>query len=225
MWIQHLSSYLGCFHFAIILICRNVNFFFPGGEQFWGCHLRAREASKTIAGRKRSNSSSYTSLVRDRMLSVGSDSLENSHPLKVSQVLLWSIDLLYHSLSFSIYFCMLKKIFNLKTEIWERGWRSHDADDMPDSLQLSPRPLSSLLVHQPVSTRPEPLISNWEHSLPICPRSMDHSSSYTYKDVNGGAMLVPQAAADEGSRTGMRGSGISNIINSSSGGADDNAPR
>jgi len=117
----------------------------------------------------------------------------------------------------------------------EQLGKSHD--DEPYSMQPPPRP-NSLLLHPPVSARPDSLISKWERSLPM-PGSMGHCSSrfgqsgahmeklyssYTCKDVSVGATLIAQAAADEGSRTGKKGSGILNIINSSSSGAGERNP-
>ncbi|ONK59447.1 uncharacterized protein A4U43_C08F6520 [Asparagus officinalis] len=147
------------------------------------------EASNALSGRKRSSLSSYMSLIREKMLSLESDSLESS--------------------------CLMKTF-----------GKSHDEDEMPYSIQLPPRSASSLLLHPPLVGRADTLISKWDRS-PVNPGIMGQSganinkfsSSCSYKDVNVGATLIPQAAADEGSRTGMRGSGILNIINSSSSGA------
>lgn len=199
------------------------------------------ESGNTFAGRKRRSSSSSMSLVRDRMLSEGSESLENSRLVTVSKVILLScyranLSIFIVTLSHLIcWICVLNLKQTFRREVvGEQLVKSFDDDDIRHSMQLPPRPTSSLLTHQQVSTRPESLISKWERSLPVKPGSTGHSfsrlaqggihmgklsSSCTYKDVIVGATLIPQPAADEGSRTGMKGSGILNIINSSSSGA------
>lgn len=166
------------------------------------------EASNTLSGRKRSISSSYMSLVRDRMLSVGSDSLENSRSMKTFG----------------------------KEVVSKQLGKSHD--DEPYTMQPPPRP-TSILLHPPVSARSDSLVSKSERSFPMNPGSMGHCSSrfgqsgaqmeklslsYACKDVNVGTTLIAQAAADEGSRTGKKGSGILNIINSTSSGAGERNP-
>ena len=110
----------------------------------------------------------------------------------------------------------------------EQLGKSHD--DEPYSMQPPPRP-TSLLLHPPVSARPDSVISKWERSLPL-PGSMGHcssrfgqngahvenlSSSYTCKDVNVGATLIAQAA-------GKKGSEILNITNSNSSGVGERNP-
>lgn len=165
------------------------------------------ETSNALSGTKRNYSSSYMGLTRDRMLPIGSDSLETSR---------------------------LMKMFG-KEVVNERLGRSHD-NDIPFGMQPPPRPTSSIILHPPASSRPDSLISRWERSLPMNPGSAMHfpsrfghsgttmdriSSSYAYKDANMGSILISQDAADEGSRTGKKGSGILNIINPSSSGAGD----
>lgn len=178
----------------------------PGADSSEVFHFHGRknislepEGSNTISGRKRSISSSYMSLVRDRMLSLGSDSHEKSHVTKA----------------------LGKEIVS------EQLGKSHDVEIY--SMQPPARP-TSLLAHQSVSSRLDSLIPKWDHSLPMNSVPRVHFSShlgqsrahmekislpYTYKDVNSGATVIAHTAADEGSRTGMKSSGILNIINSS----------
>lgn len=106
--------------------------------------------------------------------------------------------------------------------------RSHD--EMMISMQ-PPRP-TSLILHPPRSSRSDSLIPKWERSMPPKPGQMVHyplrfaqggtnldkvTSSYAYKDASTGATSLSQPAADEGSRTGIKDSGILNIINPGSG--------
>ncbi|KAJ6846647.1 protein TIFY 8 [Iris pallida] len=169
--------------------------------------MSGSETSNALSGRKRNYSSSYMGLTRDRVLPTGSDSPESSR---------------------------LMKMFG-KEVVNERLGRSHD-NDMPFGMQPPPRPTSSLILHPPVSSRPDSLISRWERSLPMNPgpgmhfpsrfghsgTTMDRiSSSYAHKEAGMGSILISQDAADEGSRTGKKGSGILSIINPSSSGAGD----
>lgn len=163
------------------------------------------EISTSFSGRKRSSSdSAYMGMVSDRVIPVGSDSLESSRLMK-----------------------MLGKEMT-----GERLGKSHD-DETVFSMQPPPRP-SSLILHPPTGSRPDSLIYKWERSVPSNPGQMTHypprfaqavnygekpsSSSYPYRDaIVTGASLISQAAADEGSRTGIRSSGALTVANPSGG--------
>lgn len=114
----------------------------------------------------------------------------------------------------------------------ERLGKSHD-DETVFSMQPPPRP-TSLILHPPTGSRPDSLIYKWERSLHANPGQMSHypsrfaqagnfgekpsSSSYPYRDaVVTGASLISQAAADEGSRTGIKSSGALTVANASGG--------
>lgn len=161
------------------------------------------EASNTFSGRKRSNSDSDFIGLRDRMLSLAPDSPES--------------------------FRLMKMIG--KEVVSERQGRSHD-EEMMFSTQLPPRPTSSLILHPAASSRPDSLLSKWERSMPVNPGTMVHyptrlgqsgtfmdrlSSSYSQRDASTGGTLFSQAAADEGSRTGIKGTGTWGVANPSSG--------
>ncbi|XP_010914877.1 uncharacterized protein [Elaeis guineensis] len=198
-----------------------------GGNNSEDFHFHGRknamsglEICNTLSGRKRSNSdSAYMGLVRNRMLPVGSDSLESSHLMKAPQA---------HT-------PMSGK------EVGSEGLgRSHN--EMMISMQ-PPRP-TSLILHPPVSRRPDSLIPKWERSMPASPGQMVHyplrfaqggtnidkvTSSYAYKDASAGsgagagATIISQPAADEGSRTGIKDSGVLNFINPDSGAGERNS--
>ncbi|XP_038974979.1 protein TIFY 8 isoform X2 [Phoenix dactylifera] len=192
-----------------------------GGNNSEDFHFHGRknamsglEICNTSSGRKRSNSdSAYMGFVRNRMLPVGSDSLESSRLMKAPQA---------HT-------PMSGK------EVGSEGLgRSHD--EMMISMQ-PPRP-TSLILHPPLRSRPDSLIPKWERSMPPNPGQMVHfplrfaqggtnidkvSSSYAYKDASAGATIISQTVADEGSRTGIKDSGIVNIINPGSGAGERNS--
>ncbi|KAK9149785.1 hypothetical protein Scep_008542 [Stephania cephalantha] len=168
-------------------------------------NLPISELSNRFAGRKRSNSDSiFLGWARDRTTpppQIGQDPLESSH---------------------------LMRILN-RNNVGERIRGSHD-DDMFFSMQ-PPRPTStSHPVLQPSgSGRMEPFASKWERSNPMSagPTSQnqrlgqfaayaDKISSSLYRDSNAGPSIISQPAADEGSRTGIKGSGILSAINTSS---------
>lgn len=97
-------------------------------------------------------------------------------------------------------------------------------DEVQFSMQLPLRPTSS---HSPLSSRPVLLSSKFERSTPMNPGSMVHypsriaksglfSFSSVSKDANVSAIIMSQPAADEGSRTGVKGSGVLNVVTSNS---------
>ncbi|XP_058074652.1 protein TIFY 8 isoform X2 [Magnolia sinica] len=172
----------------------------------------ATEMSNRSLGRKRSNSdSAFMGLTRDRMHHMGMDSVENSHLLKMFQ----------------------------NEAGGERQKRSHD-DELFFSMQ-PPRPTctSPLIFPPAINGRPELVVSSWERSMPMNAGPMVHypsclgqfsayvdpRSSSRYRDTthaSTSSSLVSQPAADEGSRTGIRGSSIVNVIGGSSVVADRN---
>ncbi|KAE8668678.1 TIFY domain protein 8 isoform 4 [Hibiscus syriacus] len=100
----------------------------------------------------------------------------------------------------------------------------------------SMRPSSSSLISlAPTGSRPEGIASKWEQSIPVIGSAvqygthgghfmpfMDQVSSDRFKDTNVGPVISP-AAADEGSRTGIKGPSILSSINASSVPADKNS--
>ncbi|KAG1346230.1 protein TIFY 8 [Cocos nucifera] len=192
-----------------------------GGNNSEDFHFHGRknamsglEICNTLLGRKRSNSdSAYMGLVRNRMLPVGSDSLESYCLMKAPQA---------HT-----------PMSGKEVGSGALG-RSHN--EMMISMQ-PPRP-TSLILHPPISSRPDSLIPKWERSMPPNPGQMVHyplcfaqggtnidkvTSSYAYKDASAGATVISQPAADEGSRTGIKDSGILNFINPGSGAGQRNS--
>lgn len=92
-----------------------------------------------------------------------------------------------------------------------------------------PRPVLSAYRYQPMSFRHERAMPNADWSLPVnvgygthhrspfsrlSPYESEHSPG-RQKDASS-VTLISQRAADEGSRTGIKGSNILNIVNSSS---------
>nr|CAD1823580.1 unnamed protein product [Ananas comosus var. bracteatus] len=147
------------------------------------------EVCKTFSGRKRNNSdSAYTSLIKDRMLPLGSDSLESSR---------------------------IHKAFG-KEFVGEQSRRSC-VDEITFSMQPPQRPSSLILSPNFRCDRSVPMSSGKLIHYPsrfgqnrACGDKV--SSPYTYRDANSmGATIVSQPAADEGSRTGIKGSGVLKI--------------
>ncbi|XP_072994040.1 protein TIFY 8 isoform X1 [Typha latifolia] len=173
-------------------------------------HFHGRKASmsgpevgNTFSGRKRTNSdSAYLGMMADRMLPVSSDSLEGSR---------------------------IMKMFG-KEVISEQSGRSQE-DEITFSMQPPQRP-GSLMLRPPAGSRPESPILRLERTVPSSGQMvyypsrfaqsgtyMDKVSSSSYRCGNAsmGATLVSQSAADEGSRTGVKGSGVLKIIDPNSG--------
>ncbi|MQM03383.1 hypothetical protein Taro_036164, partial [Colocasia esculenta] len=167
----------------------------------WEC-LSGSEVNNQLLGRKRSNSDSafMGGLLRERGLSMAWDSPESSRMLKMPP----------------------------KEVMSERHGRPHD--DIVFTTQSSPRP-ASLAVHPHVTGRPDFVTSRWEQTTPLSSGSMLHYTSRfgqsamqvdkpspcSYKESSTAIPLVSQAAADEGSRTGIKGAGILNVITSGGG--------
>lgn len=155
------------------------------------------EASNTFSGRKRSNSdSAYIGFITDKIRPVCADAAECSRSLKM----------------------LGKKVIS------DRSGKIQE-DEVQFPMQPPLRPAS---LHSSLSSKPVLLSSKLERSIPMNTGSMVHypsrtaksglfSSSYVSKDANVSAILMSQPAADEGSRTGIKGSGVLNVITSSSG--------
>ncbi|KAK8660964.1 hypothetical protein V6N13_051869 [Hibiscus sabdariffa] len=100
----------------------------------------------------------------------------------------------------------------------------------------SMRPSSaSLILQAPAGSRPEGNASKWEQSVPVLGSAVQYGSrgghfmpfthqvsSNRFKDTNVGPVISP-AAADEGSRTGIKGPGILSSFNASSVTAEKNS--
>ncbi|XVE98538.1 hypothetical protein REPUB_Repub03eG0114400 [Reevesia pubescens] len=107
----------------------------------------------------------------------------------------------------------------------ERPRRSNE-DEVFLGMQ-SMRPSSASLILQPPSgSRLESNASKWERSVPMIGSAVQYPSrgglfvpfvhqvsSNRFKDTNVGPSIISQAAADEGSRTGIKGPGILSSIN------------
>ncbi|CAA6666308.1 unnamed protein product [Spirodela intermedia] len=148
------------------------------------------EVNNHFSGRKRANSdSAFMGFPRERMAPMASGSPESSSRLKVLP----------------------------KEDPKEKQRRS--SDDAVFGTQPSPRLTStSLIIHQPLAGRADPVGSKWEQSMPLNSGAMMHYtssfgqnmmqrdklSSCTYKDSNTSVPLISPAAADEGSRTGTK---------------------
>ncbi|XP_010254239.1 PREDICTED: protein TIFY 8-like [Nelumbo nucifera] len=182
------------------------------GVPFYGSRsdFSAAEINNRFPGRKRSNSDSmFMGSTKDRMPQLGQDSLEGSHFLKIFR----------------------------NGAGGEKPRRSHD-EDLFFGMQ-PPRPSSNspVLLHQPICNRPDSVGSKWERSMmmsvgPVIqyPPPMgqyasfvDKVSSNRYREANAGPSLISQPAADEGSRTGIKGTGILSAINANSGTTERNS--
>ncbi|KAA8521737.1 hypothetical protein F0562_012410 [Nyssa sinensis] len=174
------------------------------GVPFYGprSDFSGPEISNRFAGSKRSNSDSgFMGSLRDGFPQMGPESSESLHLMKM-----------------------------LRNAGGERLKRSHE-EEIFFSMH-SMRPTSASLILQPPSgSRTDANVSRWERAIPInvsptvqCPPRAGQVSSFGYqipsnrsKDANVGASVISQAAADEGSRTGIKGSGILSSFNASGG--------
>ncbi|XVF47926.1 hypothetical protein PTKIN_Ptkin03bG0148900 [Pterospermum kingtungense] len=110
------------------------------------------------------------------------------------------------------------------------GERSRRSNEDEAFLGMQPmRPSSSLILQPPTSgSRLEGNASKWERSVPMIGSAVQYASrgshfmpfvhqasSNRFKDTNAGPSVISQAAADEGSRTGIKGPGILSSINAS----------
>ncbi|POO04108.1 Jasmonate-zim domain protein [Trema orientale] len=175
------------------------------GVPFYGprSDISGPEISNKIAGSKRSNSdSTFMGSSRDGIPQMGPDSLEGSQLMKLLR----------------------------NGSGGERPRRSND-DDMVFGLQQM-RPGSASFIFQPPSG-----VSKFDRSIPMNvsptvqypPRGghivpvMPQVPSNRFRDVNASPSNISQSAADEGSRTGIKGPGILSSINASGGVSEKNA--
>ncbi|KAK3006292.1 hypothetical protein RJ639_015594 [Escallonia herrerae] len=155
---------------------------------------------------KRSNSdSAFMGSSRDGFPQMRPDSLESSHLMK-----------------------MLRSVGG------ERPRRPLDEETFVGMHPLRPTS-ASLIVQSATSDR---TASKWERAIPMSigtvmqhpPRAGQvipfgyQAMSNRFKDTNAGPPIISQAAADEGSRTGIKRSGLLSSLNASSGNADRNLP-
>ncbi|KAK2978132.1 hypothetical protein RJ640_028686 [Escallonia rubra] len=155
---------------------------------------------------KRSNSdSAFMGSSRDGFPQMRPDSLESSHLMK-----------------------MLRSVGG------ERPRRPLDEETFVGMQPLRPTS-ASLIVQSATSDR---TASKWERPIPMnIGTVMQHppragqvipfgyqAPSNRFKDANAGPSIISQAAADEGSRTGIKRSGLLSSLNGSSGNADRNLP-
>ncbi|CAK7353486.1 unnamed protein product [Dovyalis caffra] len=170
------------------------------GIPFYGprSDISGPEISNRLAGSKRSNSDSAFTGPRDGIPQMAHDSIENLHLMK-----------------------MLKNGGG-----GERTRRSND-DEVFYCMQ-SMRPSSASLLLQPsAGNRLDANVSKWERSIPMGvgaypPRGgqfvpFTHQvPTNRFRDTNAGPSIISQSAADEGSRTGIKGPGILSSINAGS---------
>lgn len=176
------------------------------GVPFYGTRsdLSGPDISNRVLRSKRSNSdSAFMGSSRDGIPQMCPDSFENSHLMK-----------------------MLRSGSG-----GERPRRSND-EEMFFSMQPMRPSSSSFMLQPPTGSRTDVNVSKWERSLPMNvgpagqypPRAGQFSSFMhqvppnRFRDANANPSVISQvAAADEGSRTGIKGSGILTSINASSG--------
>ncbi|CAL9766562.1 unnamed protein product [Musa acuminata subsp. burmannicoides] len=150
------------------------------------------EGGNTLPGRKRSHPESVYSGLIDRAFPLSSGSPESP--------------------------CLIK-MFG-KEMVSERPDKARD-DEIMLSMHRPPRP-TSLVLHPPLSSRPDSLSSKLEQSLSRSPGRLLHascfskatiSSSYVNKDASAVATVISQSSIDEGSRTNIKASGVVSISN------------
>ncbi|KAF5195861.1 Tify-like protein [Thalictrum thalictroides] len=164
--------------------------------------LSGPEPSNRFHGRKRSNSDSvFMGMPTDRFSQIGPDSLESSPLMKM-----------------------------LRDNAGGERLRRYHNDELPFGMQP---PKSHLILQPSAANRHDSVTSKWEHSLMNAgpsiqyPSRLGQGATYTDKvssrDRDSGPTLISPPAADEGSRTGMKGSGIWSAVNATSG-VERNAP-
>ncbi|CAL9201313.1 unnamed protein product [Musa hybrid cultivar] len=150
------------------------------------------EGGNTLPGRKRSHPESVYSGLIDRAFPLSSGSAESP--------------------------CLIK-MFG-KEIVSERPDKARD-DEIMLSMHRPPRP-TSLVLHPPLSSRPDSLSSKLEQSLSRSPGRLLHascfskatiSSSYVNKDASAVATVISQSSIDDGSRTNIKASGVASISN------------
>ncbi|KAL4303185.1 hypothetical protein GQ457_10G004440 [Hibiscus cannabinus] len=158
------------------------------------------EISNRMVGSKRSNSDSVF---------MGHESLESLHLMKVLR--------------------------NSNNAVGERPRRSRE-DEVSLGMQSMRASSVSLISQAPTGSRPEVNASKWEQSVPVIGSAVQYGSSgghfmpfmhqvssNMFKDTNAGPSVISPAAADEGSRTGIKGPGILTSVNASNVPAEKNS--
>ncbi|KAK6927449.1 Tify domain [Dillenia turbinata] len=183
------------------------------GIPFYGprSDLSGPEISNKLSGSKRSISDSvFLGSSRDGMPKMVPDSIESSHLLKM-----------------------------LRSGGGERARRPYD-EEMFLGMQSIRSTSASTLLQPPSGGRTDTIISKWDRNIPLNAGSaMQHLSrggqfasfvqqinSSRFRDASGGPPVIPQpaSAADEGSRTGIKGSGILGSLNAKNGVSERNQP-
>lgn len=114
------------------------------------------------------------------------------------------------------------------------GEQSRRSNDDEVSYSMHPtRPTSASLILQRLDAN----VSKWERAIPMGaaiqypPRVgqfvpfMQQVPANKFRDVNAGPSIISQSAADEGSRTGIKGPGILSSINAGSAISEKNSSR
>ncbi|KAJ8557846.1 hypothetical protein K7X08_004612 [Anisodus acutangulus] len=176
------------------------------GVPFYGLRgeLSGPETSNRLSGTKRSNSDSLMGSTREKFSTLRPDAFETSHMQKL-----------------------------IRNAGGERCGQPHDQEM---SFVMHPtRPFHPSLISQPSATgRTDANASKWDRVIPVNvgptlqyhPRASHvlpfgyQSSANRFGDANAGPSTISQAATDEGSRTGIKGSGILSSINASGGISD-----
>ncbi|KAJ6330072.1 hypothetical protein OIU76_008828 [Salix suchowensis] len=186
------------------------------GIPFYGprSDISGPEISNRLTGSKRSNSDSAFTGPRDGIPQMTHDSIDSLHLMKF----------------FMLRFRCLKYGGG-----GERSRRSNN-DEAFYGMQ-SMRPSSASLILQPSAcSRLDANVSKRERSIPMgigayLPRGgqfvpLTHQvPTNRFKDTNAGPSIISQSAADEGSRTGIKGPGILSSINAGSGVSEKNSSR
>ncbi|GMI92841.1 hypothetical protein HRI_002953400 [Hibiscus trionum] len=107
----------------------------------------------------------------------------------------------------------------------DRPRRSNE-DDVFLAMKSMRHSSASLILQPPTGSRLEDNVTKWERPVPSAVQYASRGghlapfvhqvSSNKFKDTNVGPSVISQAAADEGSRTGIKGPGIFSSINASS---------
>ncbi|XP_002515600.2 protein TIFY 8 [Ricinus communis] len=179
------------------------------GIPFYGpmSDISGPEISNRLAGSKRSNSdSAFTASSKDGIPHMAHDSLESLHLMK-----------------------MLKNGTG-----GDRHRRSND-DEAFYGMQAMRPTSASLILQSSTGGRLDANVSKWERPIPVGtaiqypPRAgqfvpfVHQVSANKFREMNAGTSIISQSAADEGSRTGIKGPGILSSLNTGSGISEKNS--
>lgn len=118
----------------------------------------------------------------------------------------------------------------------EQSRRSND-DEVSYSMHPTRPTSASLILQTSAGSRLDAHVSKWERAIPMGaaiqypPRVgqfvpfMQQVPANKFRDVNAGPSIISQSAADEGSRTGIKGPGILSSINAGSAISEKNSSR